>query len=68
MGADVVAKGRYECSHGCFWGDCKGHDFAAWYREGFYYISVDGGNYRDGLCIDRNLLDAIVESWKHESM
>ena len=61
MGADRTAKGSYRCHHGCqIGGECPGHTWELWYREGSYYIPVDGREYRDGWSIDSALLDAII--------
>jgi hypothetical protein len=62
MGADVIAKGTYKCHHGCVYGECDGHSFEVWYREGFYYIRRGEASYRDGLCLDAGLLDALAEA------
>jgi hypothetical protein len=68
MGAEVVARTRYQCSHGCRpEGDCQGHDVSIWYREGLYYFAEDDESYRQAQNIDANLLDAAVEAMTKRS-
>ena len=61
MGADRVKHGTYRCSHGCqIGGECPGHTWEVWYREGFTYIKVGEQDYRNGIVLDANLFDAIT--------
>lgn len=68
MGADRKSHGTYRCWHGCqIGGECPGHTWELWYREGSYYISIDGRPYREGFSIDAPLLDAVVTALKRET-
>jgi hypothetical protein len=69
MGAEIRARTRFWCWHGCqIGGECPGHTLTAWFRNGRYYLAQDEQPYREAVSLDANLLDVLVNALAHSCL